>query len=81
MYYQSIFKTNTLVYASVTAKVNNLIEKLHKIKDSLSDPQVAYSKLKFFNKVVSFLHISGQKPILDMIYMDLIRWVNTTMLL
>ena len=52
---------STLVYASITAKVNHLIEKLHIIKDSLSDPQVADSKLKFFNKAVSFLHISGQR--------------------
>ena len=49
------------MYASITAKVNHLIEKLHIIKDSLSDPQVADSKLKFFNKAVSFLHISGQR--------------------
>ena len=54
-------QTSTLVYASITAKVNHLTEKLHIIKDSLSDPQVADSKLKFFNKAVSFLHISGQK--------------------
>ena len=54
-------QTSTLVYASITAKVNNLIEKLHTIKDSLSDPQVADSKLKFFNWAVSFLHISGQR--------------------
>ena len=54
-------QTSTLVYASITAKVNNLIEKLHIIKDSLSDPQVADSKLKFFNRAVSFLHISGQR--------------------
>ena len=59
------FLTNTLVYTLVTAKVNNLIEKLHIIKDSLSDPQLEVSKLKFFNKAVSFLHISGQKKILD----------------
>ena len=52
---------STLVYASITTKVNHLIEKLHIIKDSLSDPQVADSKLKFFNKAVSFLHISGQR--------------------
>ena len=54
-------QTSTLVYASITAKVNHLIEKWHIIKDSLSDPQVADSKLKFFNKAVSFLHISGQR--------------------
>ena len=29
---------STLVYASITAKVNHLIEKLHIIKGSLSDP-------------------------------------------
>ena len=34
---------------------------MHIIKDSLSDPQVADSKLKFFNKAVPFLHISGQR--------------------
>ena len=34
---------------------------MHIIKDSLSDSQVADSKLKFFNKTVSFLHISGQR--------------------
>ena len=55
------FLTNTLVYALVTAKVNNLIEKLHIIKDSLSDTRAEVSKWKFFNKAVSFLHISGQK--------------------
>ena len=49
------------MYASITAKVNHLIEKLHIIKDSLSDPQVADSKFKFFNKAVSFLYISGQR--------------------
>ena len=49
------------MYTSITAKVNHLIEKLHIIKDSLSDPQVADSKLKFFNKAVSFLHINGQR--------------------
>ena len=54
-------QTSTLVYASITAKVNHLIEKMHIIKDSLSDSQVADSKLKFFNKTVSFLHISGQR--------------------
>ena len=27
----------------------------------MSDPQVADSKLKFFNKAVSFLHINGQR--------------------
>ena len=54
-------QTSTLVYASISTKVNHLIEKLHIIKDSLSDPQVADSKLKFFNKAVSFLHINGQK--------------------
>ena len=27
----------------------------------MSDPQVADSKLKFFNRAVSFLHISGQR--------------------
>ena len=54
-------QASTLVHASITAKVNHLIEKLHIIKDSLSDPQVADSKLKFFNKAVSFLHISGQR--------------------
>ena len=52
---------STLVYSSITAKVNHLIEKLHIIQDSLSYPQVADSKLKFFNKAVSFLHISGQR--------------------
>ena len=52
---------STLVYASITTKVNHLIEKLHIIKDSLFDPQVADSKQKFFNKAVSFLHISGQR--------------------
>ena len=54
-------QTSTLVYASITTKVNHLIEKLHIIKDSLSDPQVADSKLNFFNKAVSFLHISAQR--------------------
>ena len=54
-------QTSTLVYASITAKVNHLIEKWHVIKNSLSDPQVADSKLKFFNKTVSFLHIGGQR--------------------
>ena len=54
-------QTSTLVHASITAKVNHLIEKLHIVKDSLSDPQVADSKLKFFNRAVSFLHISGQR--------------------
>ena len=54
-------KTSTLVYTSISAKVNHLTEKMHIIKDSLSDPQVADSKLKFFNKAVSFLHINGQK--------------------
>ena len=54
-------QTSTLVYASITTKVNHLIEKLHIIKDSLFDPQVADSKQKFFNKAVSFLHISGQR--------------------
>ena len=34
---------------------------MHIIKDSFSDPQVADSKLKFFNKAVSFLHIIGQR--------------------
>ena len=52
---------STLVYASITAKVNHLVEKLHIIKDSLSDPQVADCKWKFFNKAVSVLHISGQR--------------------
>ena len=52
---------STLVYASITTKVNHLTEKLHIIKDSLSDPQVADIKLKFFNKAVSFLHKSGQR--------------------
>ena len=52
---------STLVYASITTKVNHLIEKLHIIKDSLSDPQVADSKLNFFNKAVSFLHVSAQR--------------------
>ena len=52
---------STLVYASITAKVNHVIEKLHIIKDSLSDSQVADSKLKLFNKAVSFLHRSGQR--------------------
>ena len=33
-------QASTLVYASITTKVNHLIEKLHIIKDSLSDPQV-----------------------------------------
>ena len=54
-------QTSTLVYASITTKVNHLTEKLHIIKDSLSDPQVADIKLKFFNKAVSFLHKSGQR--------------------
>ena len=54
-------QTSTIVYTSITVKVNCLIEKLHIIKDSLPDPQVADSKLKFFNKAVSFLHISGQR--------------------
>ena len=54
-------QTSTLVYASISTKVNHLIEKLHIIKDSLSDPQVADSKLKFFIKAVSFLHVSGQR--------------------
>ena len=54
-------QTSTLVYASMTAEFDHLIEKLHITKDSLSDPQIADSKLKFFNKAVSFLHISGQK--------------------
>ena len=49
------------MYASITAKVNHLIKKLHIIKDSLSDPQVVDSKLKFFIKTVSFLHISDQR--------------------
>ena len=31
-------QTSTLVYASITTKVNHLIEKLHIIKGSLSDP-------------------------------------------
>ena len=31
-------QTSTLAYILITAKVNNLIEKLHIIKDSLSDP-------------------------------------------
>ena len=49
-------QTSTLVYASITAKVNHLIEKWHIIKDSLSDPQVADSKLKFLNKAyLSFI--------------------------
>ena len=52
---------STLVYASITAKVNHLIEKLHIIKGSLSDLQVADCKRKFFNKAVSVLHISGQR--------------------
>ena len=34
---------------------------MHIIKDSFSDSQVADSKLKFFNKAVSFHHISGQR--------------------
>ena len=54
-------KTSTIVYASISAKVNHLTEKMHIIKDSLSDPHVADSKLKFFIKTVSFLHVSGQR--------------------
>ena len=54
-------ETITLVNTSITVKVNHLIEKFHIIiKDSLSDPQVADSKLKFFNKAVPFPCISGQ---------------------
>ena len=52
---------NTLVYTSITIKVDCLIEKLHIIKDSLSDPQVADVKLKFFNKALFFLYITGQR--------------------
>ena len=52
---------STLVYTSITSNVNHLIEKLDIIKDSLSDPKVADSKLMFFNNAVSFLHISGQR--------------------
>ena len=52
---------STLVYTLITAKVNHLIEKLHIIKDSLSDSQVADCKRKFFNKAVSVLHISSQR--------------------
>ena len=54
-------ETTTLVNTSITVKVNHLIEKFHIIiKDSLSDPQVADSKLKFFNKAAPFPCISGQ---------------------
>ena len=54
-------QTSTLVYASITAKVNHLIEKLHIIKNSLFDAQVADGKLKFFKKAVFFLLISDQR--------------------
>ena len=36
---------------------------MHTIKSSLSDPQVADSILRLFNKAISFLHISGQRNI------------------
>ena len=49
------------MYASIIIKVNGLNEKLHIIKDSLSGSQVSDSKLKFFNKAVSFLYICGQR--------------------
>ena len=54
-------QTSTLVYTSIIGKVNGLIEKLLIIKTSLSGSQVSNRKLKFFNKAVSFLYISGQR--------------------
>ena len=57
----SYLQTSTLVYTLITKKVIHLIDKLHIIRDSLSDPQVADRKLNFFNEAVSFFHISGQR--------------------
>ena len=54
-------QTSTLLYTSVTTKVNSLIDRLHKIKDGLENHDSVDTNLKFFNRATTFLQISSER--------------------
>ena len=54
-------QTSTLLYCSVSVKVERLLERLHRIKDALVNHNAIDSNLKYFNKALSFLQISADR--------------------
>ena len=58
-FFSKYLQTSTLLYGDVGAKLDQLLQRLHLIKDSLKDHDSVDTPLKFFSKVKSFLEISS----------------------
>ena len=59
--FSKFLQTGTLIYSSVSAKVNNLLECLLRIKEELKDHDSVETDLKFFCKAVPFLKVSSER--------------------
>ena len=59
--FSKFLQTSTLLYCSVTAKLERLLNRLGDIKDELKDHNSLGTDLKFFHKAVTFLQISSER--------------------
>ena len=59
--FSKFLQTGTLLYCSVSAKLERLLERLRNINDSLINHAAVGSNLLYFPKVTSFLEISCQR--------------------
>ena len=59
--FSKFLQTGMLIYSSVSAKVNWLLERLLHIKEELKDHDSVETDLKFFCKAVPFLKVSSER--------------------
>ena len=59
--FSKFLQTGTLIYSSLSAKVNRLLERLLHIKEELKDHDSVQTDLKFFCKAVPFLKVSSEQ--------------------
>lgn len=54
-------QTSTLLYCSISLKVQRLLDLLKRIKDALANHDAVDTDLKYFNKALPFLQISAER--------------------